>query len=205
MHHSHDFPQEVNAWKELTRKLFGFEQTYMYEIWVTGPLNVLVSVFFCKLVQTCSRCHCRCHYRSHTQCGYINYKGKWGLWIKCSKQYEWLQNAQSRKVRWSHVITAHYQCWTPRQWHLWSCPQVHQYRSYSSATRNEALSTNVDSKLTEKMSSGVLSSSSHSHLHLRRHMEGTVFLFHLTHGVQTFNLVLGSIYRVFLSITRPSI
>ena len=45
------------------------------------------------------------------------------------------------------------------------------------------LSTNVDSKLTEKTSSGVLSSSSHSHLNLRRHLEGIVFLFPLTNGV----------------------
>ena len=32
--------------------------------------------FFCKPVQTCSRCYCRCHCRSHTQCRYLNYKSK---------------------------------------------------------------------------------------------------------------------------------
>ena len=60
-------------------------------------------------------------------------------------------------------------------------------------------------KTDRKTSSSVLSSSSHSHLNLRRHLEGTVFLFPLTHGVQTFHLVLGSIYRVCLPIVRPLI
>ena len=32
--------------------------------------------FFCKYVQTCFKYHCRCHYRSHTQCRYLNYKYK---------------------------------------------------------------------------------------------------------------------------------
>ena len=41
------------------------------------------------------------------ECRYLNYECKWGLSVKCSKQYEWLQNAQWRKTKWSHVITAH--------------------------------------------------------------------------------------------------
>ena len=63
--------------------------------------------FVCTPVQMWSRCHCRCHCRSHMHCRYLIYKCKWELSIKCSKQYEWLQNTQWRKARWSHVITAH--------------------------------------------------------------------------------------------------
>ena len=70
---------------------------------------------FCKPVQTCSRCYCRCHCRSQTQCRYVNYKCKWGLSVKWWKQYEWLQIAQ------------------------WSYPQVQQYRSQRSAMCSEAL------------------------------------------------------------------
>ena len=59
-------------------------------------------------------------------------------------------------------------------------------------------------KTDKKTISSVLSSSSYSQVNLRKHLEGTVFLFRLTHGVQTFHLVLGSIlHRVCLPIVRP--
>ena len=45
------------------------------------------------------------------------------------------------------------------------------------------LSTNVDTKLTERKSSCVLSSSFHSHLNRGRHLEGTVFLFPSTNEI----------------------
>ena len=65
---------------DTTWKVFGIEQTYVYEILVTGPIGTSECAgecrFSCKLVQICSRCHCRCHSRSHTQCRYFNYKCK---------------------------------------------------------------------------------------------------------------------------------
>ena len=94
----------------LTMEVLAFEQTYMYEILVRIITYLWMCwwvSFFCKTLQTCSRYHCRCHCRSHTQYTYINYECKWGLSIKCSKKYEWLQNTQWRKARWSHVINAH--------------------------------------------------------------------------------------------------
>ena len=51
----------------------------MYEILVTGSLGTSECAgecLFLQPVQTCSRYHCRCHYRSHTQCRYLNNKCK---------------------------------------------------------------------------------------------------------------------------------
>ena len=128
----------------LTKNVFGFEQTYMYEILVTGPLCTSECTgegLFLQTVQTCSRCHCRCHCRSHTQCRYLNYKCKGGLSVKFSKQYEWLQNAQWRKAKWSHVITAHsiITMLTATSMAPVKLSTVHQYHRQRFAMHNEAL------------------------------------------------------------------
>ena len=52
---------------------------YIYAILVRGPLctsECAGECLFSKPGQTCSRCRCRSHCRSHTQCRYLNYKCK---------------------------------------------------------------------------------------------------------------------------------
>ena len=101
----------ILASHNLQGKYLGFERTYMHEILVASPLCTSKRAGVCRfsvnLWKRALDVTADVIVEATRNTDILTINASENFQIKCSKQYEWLRNAQWRKAKWSHVKTAH--------------------------------------------------------------------------------------------------